>query len=82
MKSNFSRLETMYHQSLDEVNKVKSEYEAKIIIANDNYRVVKTENEVLKERVDVLFKLGRSYLNNTKSKETDKEEEIETIDDG
>jgi hypothetical protein len=81
MKSNFSRLETMYHQSLDEVNKVKSEYEAKIIIANDNFRVVKAENEVLKERVDVLFKLGRSYLNSSKPKETDKTEDIEVVED-
>ena len=28
--------------------------------------MVKTENEALKEKVDVLFKLGRSYINNTK----------------
>ena len=37
-------------------------------MANDNYRVVKTENEVLKEKVDVLFKLGRNYLNNAENK--------------
>ena len=34
--------------------------------AQDNYRKVKTENEVLKEKVDVLFKLGRSYINKSK----------------
>ena len=90
LKSSFSRLESMYHESLDEVNKVKSEYESKIILANDNYRVVKTENEVLKERVDVLFKLGRSYLNNSKAegpgkandvkvKQTEKDDDIEEI---
>ena len=54
----------MYHEFLNEVNKVKSEYEAKLIQAVDNFAVMKTENEVLKERVDVLFKLGRSYLSN------------------
>ena len=31
--------------------------------------VVKAENEALKEKVDILFKLGRSYLNNNKVKE-------------
>jgi uncharacterized C2H2 Zn-finger protein len=62
LRNNFERLEGMYHESLEEVNKVKSEYEARIIIANDNYTVIKTENEVLKERVDILFKLGQSYI--------------------
>ena len=80
------RLQVIYHQSLDELNTVKSEYEAKLILANDNYRVVKTENEVLKEKVDVLFKLGRSYLNNAENKkkndgqrEVDETEKIETV---
>ena len=67
LKNNFDRLESMYHDSLEEVNQVKSEYESKLIIANDSFTVIKTENEVLKEKVDVLFKLGRSYLNNTKN---------------
>ena len=65
LKNNFERLEGMYHDSLEEVNKTKSEYEARLILATDNYTVVKTENEVLKERVDILFKLGRSYLDRT-----------------
>ena len=68
LKSNFEWLQVMYHQSLDELNTVKSEYEAKLIMVNDNYRVVKTETEVLKGKVDVLFKLGRSYLNNVENK--------------
>ena len=51
---------------MDEINKVKSENEARIVAAQDNYRKVKTENEVLKEKVDVLFKLGRSYINKSK----------------
>ena len=68
LKNNFERLEAMYQDSLEENNKVKSEYEARLIQANDNYDVVKSENEVLKEKVDVLFKLGRSYINN-KSKQ-------------
>ena len=55
----------MYHDSLEEVNQVRSEYEAKLIIANDNYTIVKAEGR--KEKVDVLFKLGRSYINNAKN---------------
>ena len=83
LKNNFERLETMYQDSLEQVNSVKSEYEAKLIKANENYNIVKAENEVLKEKVDVLFKLGRSYIDNcVKKKNTDlTEEERKTNDD-
>ena len=67
LKRSFDRLEAMYHQALEEVNQVKSEYEAKLIVANDNFRDVKQENEILKERVDILFKLGKSYLEKDKT---------------
>ena len=72
----------MYHEALDEVNKIKSEYEGKLIIANDNYCNAKAENETLKEKVDILFKLGRSYIENNKVKETQNErkENIENDD--
>ena len=56
----------MHHEALEEVNNVKSEYEAKLITINDNLDVAMTENEVFKEKVDILFKLGRSYLNREK----------------
>ena len=71
MKINFDRLENMYHEALDEVNKVKSDYESKLVIANDKYCDTKAENEALKEKVDILFKLGRSYIENNKLKETE-----------
>ena len=82
-----SRLELLYNDSLDEVGKLKSEYEAKLIEANDKFRNTKVENEQLKEKVDVLFKLGRSYLNRKESREhgamkeppSNHEDEIETI---
>ena len=64
IKSNYERLESLYHDSLDEVNQVRADYEAKIIHLNENNEVLKTENNVLKEKVDILFKLGRSYINN------------------
>ena len=70
---NFERLEGMYHDSLEEVNQVKSEYEAKLIRANDNQAVIMSENEALKEKVDILFKLGRSYIDSaTRKKENSK----------
>ena len=82
LKSNFERLELMYHEALDEVNTVRSEYEAKIVTAHDEFRTVKAENEVLKEKVDVLFKLGRSYLNNNnKKQEKSSENSVTTNED-
>ena len=78
MKNNFSRLETLYQDSLDQINNVKSEYEAKLIKANDDYITVKTENEALKEKVEILFKLGRSYIDNCpKKKNTKQSEEVQ-----
>ena len=84
LRNNFERLEGMYHESLEEVNQVKSEYEAKLIRANDNHARMMSENEVLKEKVDVLFKLGRSYLNRENKnmeKETETEVNAEAEDD-
>ena len=77
LKNNFERLELMYHESLENVNQVKSEYEAKLILANDNFTVIKAENEVLKEKVDVLFKLGRSYLNNMQKPKEDSKTKVQ-----
>ena len=53
----------MYHEVLEEANTLKSEYEAKLINANDCNTNLPTENEALKEKVGIIFKLGRSYLN-------------------
>ena len=63
MGNNFQRLQAILNESLEETNTVKSEYEAKLIDVNEKLRVTKAENEELKERVDVLFKLGRGYIN-------------------
>ena len=94
LKKSFQRLETMYHDAREENNTVKSEYEAKLMEANDKIRTITVENEALKEKVDILFKLGRSYINqkeNTDSKDDKRaepakkqtsnasEEEIETV---
>ena len=63
LKKNFDRLNALYQESKLEVEKVKAEYKVKLDEALDNFRRVTTENEELKERVDVLFKLGREYIN-------------------
>ena len=52
----------MFQESLEEVDRVKSEYTAKLIEASEKYRVTLKENEELKEKVEILFKLGRSYI--------------------
>ena len=72
LKNNFQRLEQLFKSSVEEVEKVKSDYEAKITEANDKYRMVKAENEALKEKVDVLFKLGRSYINRNETDNLEK----------
>ena len=62
LKNNFERLSTLFQESLEEVDKVKSEYTAKLLEATEKYRVTLKENEELKEKVEILFKLGRSYI--------------------
>ena len=75
----------MYHEVLEETDKIKSEYEAKLIEANDTITTSKAENEALKEKVDILFKLGKSYLDrveNTKaSDDVPGDLEIQVIED-
>ena len=69
LKNNFQRLESLLQDALEENNKMKSEHESKLVEANDKLRIVTTENEELKEKVDVLFKLGRGYINKHERKE-------------
>ena len=63
LKNNFKRLEGILKDTMDEAEKTKSQYEAQLMQADEVIRVTKAENEVLKERLDVVYKLGRSYLN-------------------
>ena len=55
LENNLGRLETMYHEALEENNNLKSEYEAKLMTANDNLTTATEENEALAEKVDILF---------------------------
>ena len=67
LKNNFERLNTLYQESLEENDKVKAEYTAKINEATEKYRAALAENVELKEKVEVLFKLGRGYINKVES---------------
>ena len=83
LRNNFERLESVLQDSLEESSKIKSEYEAKLNEANDNLRVQRIENEELKEKVEVLFKLGRGYIDKQEKKQHSTNEinvdEIETV---
>ena len=46
MKNNFECLEGIYYEALEETNKVKSEYEARLLQANDSFTVIKAENKI------------------------------------
>ena len=93
LKNNFERLDSLFQDSLEEANQVRSEYQAKLIEANDRFREVKAENEELREKVDILFKLGRSYITKNENKnptvdaptdatvEPEKNENIASTDD-
>ena len=83
LKNNLGRLEAMYNEALEENSNIKSEYEAKLMTANDNLAIAKAENEALTEKVDILFKLGRSYLDKHKTEDNNpnKTEEIIEIND-
>ena len=48
LRNNFERLESLFQESLEEVDKVKTEYEANLIEKNDKYTDAKAENEELK----------------------------------
>ena len=64
LKSNFSRLENMYKDTLDENNRIKADHEVKLIKAGDDLAKEIAKNQVLEEKVDILYKLGKSYIEN------------------
>ena len=67
LRSNFERLNTLFQDSLEELESVKAEYTTKLNDAIDKYRETMKENEELKEEVDILLKLSRSYINKVES---------------
>ena len=66
-KSNFNRLESVYNEVLKDAEEAKSEFEVKIMNFNDNLTRISRENEALKERNEILYKLGKGYLEATQN---------------
>ena len=72
----------MLKDSLDENLKMKSEYESKLVEVQDKLDVSKVENTDLQEKVEVLFKLGREYIDkneNTSLSKTGNETSVLTV---
>ena len=87
LRNNFERLNTLFQESLEEVDRVKSEYTAKLLDTNERFRVTLKENEELKEKVEILFKLGRSYIDKVEvqpvsEERVDKGQDIPSTKDG
>ena len=57
----------------------KLEFLAQLTEANEEFRITKAENIELKERVEILYKLARSYINRMKDNEHCDEENMENF---
>ena len=77
LKSNFKRLEGLFKDTLDEGEKTKAEYQAKLLEATEEVRVLKSDNTALKERIDILYKLAKSYLDRFEPSTSDRTPEQE-----
>ena len=62
LKNHFERLNTLFQQSQERLSKVKEEYSHKLDEAIDKYATLIQENEELKTKVTILFKLSESYI--------------------
>ena len=72
----------MFQDSIEDNEKMKSEYTAKLLEATEKYRVTLQENEELKEKVEILFKLGRGYIDKTEPRQnTPPQQNHEIIDE-
>ena len=72
LKINFNRLELLYKEALTDAEKNKAENEMKILKLQSEYDRVFSQNIVLEEKHDILYKLAKSYLeNNSKSSSED-----------
>ena len=60
----------MYQDALDDNNKTKDGYEAKVIDLEERLLAERKENESLKERNDILYKLGDGYIKQVEGKQT------------
>ena len=67
----------MFKDTLDEGEKTKAEYQAKLLEATEEVRVLKSDNTALKERIDILYKLAKSYLDRFEPSTSDRTPEQE-----
>ena len=67
LKNNFERLNALFQETLEELDSVKADFKIKLDEVTEKYREAKIENEELKEKVDILFKLGRGYISKAES---------------
>ena len=62
IKREFDTLNNKLSIKTKEVDKSKAEYESKIAIVNQKYADAVSENVILKERNDTLYRLSKGYL--------------------
>ena len=73
LKNNFERLQTLYQESLEENDKIKSEHEVQTIKANEEYARIIAQNEALQEKNETLYKLVKCYLEKNNDNRDDNE---------
>ena len=62
LKSAYSRLNTLYKDTLEEIGKLKAEHKIKVMQSDEEHARLLAENIALKEKNETLYKLGKSYL--------------------
>ena len=78
LKSNFERLNHLFKERQEEFDKEKIDLTSRLNEATEKYTVLMIENEELKEKLDILFRLSRSYLDSRNDGEI---EVLQTSDD-
>ena len=63
-ENNYERLKSIYKESIDEQSKLKDSYEEKLAKANEKLSEYVAEITALKEKNEVLYKLGKIYIDN------------------
>ena len=75
LKYNFLRLGGLLKNALNENENIKNDYEAKLLAANEQFRITKAENVELKGKVEILYKLSKSYIKRVNKVENESEDQ-------
>ena len=70
LKINFQRLEGLYKEAFEEAEKTKADFESRLLVAGEEKARLVAKNEILEEKIEILYKLSKSYIDN-KSNTTD-----------